>query len=85
MKITSVNVRKVEKEDSNVKAFVNITIDDALAVKDLRIIDGSKGLFVAMPSRPNKNGEYKDTVHPINQEVRSMMEEIIIKAYNEAE
>ena len=85
MKITSVNVRKVDKEDSNLKAFVNITIDDALAVKDLRIIDGNNGLFVAMPNRKNKDGEYRDTVHPINQEVRDMMEEEIIKAYNEAE
>ena len=85
MKITSINVRKVEKEDSNLRAFVNITIDDALAVKDLRIIDGNNGLFVAMPSRKNKDGEYRDIVHPINQEVRDMMEEEIIKAYNEAE
>lgn len=85
MKITSVNVRKVEKEDSNLKAFVNITIDDSLAVKDLRIINGNNGLFVAMPSRKNKDGEYRDIVHPINQEVRTMMEEEIIKAYNEAE
>lgn len=85
MKITSIKVRKVEKEDSNLKAFVNIIIDDALAVKDLRIIDGNNGLFVAMPNRKNKDGEYRDTVHPINQEVRDMMEEEIIKAYNEAE
>ena len=85
MKITSINVRKVEKEDSNLRAFVNITIDNALAVKDLRIIDGNNGLFVAMPSRKNKDGEYRDIVHPINQEVRDMMEDAIIKAYNEAE
>lgn len=85
MKITSINVRKVEKEDSNLRAFVNITVDDALAVKDLRIIDGNNGLFVAMPSRKNKDGEYRDIVHPINQEVRDKMEEAIIKAYNEAE
>lgn len=85
MKITSVNIRKVEKEDSNLKAFANITIDDSLAVKDLRIIDGNNGLFVAMPSRKNKEGVYRDIVHPINQEVRDMFEEEIIKSYNEAE
>ncbi len=85
MKITSINVRKVEREDSNLRAFVNITIDDALAVKDLRIIDGNNRLFVAMPSRKNKDGEYRDIVYPINQEVRDMLEEAILKAYNEAE
>lgn len=85
MKITSINVRKVERENSNLRAFVNITIDDALAVKDLRIIDGNNRLFVAMPSRKNKDGEYRDIVYPINQEVRDMLEEAILKAYNEAE
>lgn len=85
MKITSIDIRKVESEDNNVKAFVNIVVDDALAVKNLRIIDGTKGLFVAMPSTKNKEGKYRDMVHPINQEVRTMMEEQIIKAYNEAE
>ena len=85
MKITSVNIRKVDKEDTNLKAFANITIDDSLAVKDLRIIDGNNGLFVAMPSRKNKEGVYRDIVHPINQEVRDMFEEEILKAYNEAE
>lgn len=85
MKITSIDIRKVESEDNNVKAFVNIVVDDALAVKNLRIIDGTKGLFVAMPSTKNKEGKYRDMVHPINQEVRTMMEEQIINAYNEAE
>ena len=85
MKITDIEIRKVDNADDNVKAFVKIVIDNALIVKNLRIIDGSKGLFVAMPSRRNKNGEHKDVVHPINQEVRDMMEEVIIKAYNEAE
>ena len=85
MKITSVNIRKVEKDETNLRAFANITIDDSLAIKDLRIIDGNKGLFVAMPSRKNKEGVYRDIVHPINQEVRDMFEEEILKAYKEAE
>ena len=85
MKITSVNIRKVDKEDTNLRAFANITIDDSLAVKDLRIIDGNNGLFVAMPSRKNKEGVYRDIVHPINQEIRDMFEEEILKAYKEAE
>ena len=85
MKITSVNIRKVEKDETNLRAFANITIDDSLAIKDLRIIDGNKGLCVAMPSRKNKEGVYRDIVHPINQEVRDMFEEEILKAYKEAE
>ena len=85
MKITSVNVRKVEKEDSNLRAFVNITIDDALAVKDLRIIDGNNGLFVAMPSRKNRNNENEDVAHPLNAETREMFEKAVFAEYEKAE
>lgn len=86
MKITTVDVRKVEREDDNVKAYVNVTIDDALVIKKIRIIDGKKGLFVAMPNyKDKKTDKFKDIVHPINQETRSMFEEEILKAYNEAE
>lgn len=85
MKITSIDIRKVESDDNNVKAFVNIVVDDALLVKNMRIIDGKKGLFVAMPSTRGKDGKFYDMVHPINQEVRTMMEEEIINAYNNAE
>lgn len=85
MKITSINIRKVEGDDPNLKAFANITIDDALAIKDLRIIEGSSRTFVAMPSRKNKDGKHRDMVYPINQEARDMLEEAILKAYNEAE
>lgn len=86
MKITSVDIRKVEREEDNLKAFVNVTIDDGLVIKNLRVIDGTKGLFVAMPNhKDKKTGKFKDIVHPINQEVRTMFEESILKAYNEAE
>lgn len=85
MKITSVNVRKIEKEGSRMKGIASVLLDDAFAVHDIRIIEGDNGLFIAMPSRKTTAGGYRDIAHPINPEVRAMFEEDIIKAYNEAE
>ena len=85
MKITSVNVRKVEKEDSRMKGTASVLIDDCFAVHDIRIIEGDNGLFIAMPSRKTATGGYRDIAHPINQEVRTLFEQEILKAYNEAE
>ncbi|MCM1371145.1 MAG: septation regulator SpoVG [Clostridium sp.] len=85
MKITSVNVRKVEKEDSRMKGIASVLIDDCFAVHDIRIIEGDNGLFIAMPSRKTATGGYRDIAHPINQEVRTLFEQEILKAYNEAE
>ena len=85
MKITSVNVRKVEKEDSRMKGIASVLIDDCFAVHDIRIIEGDNGLFIAMPSRKTATGVYRDIAHPINQEVRTLFEQEILKAYNEAE
>ena len=85
MKITSVTVRKVEKEDSRMKGIASILIDDCFAIHDIRIIEGDNGLFIAMPSRKTSTGGYRDIAHPINQETRSLIEEPILKAYNEAE
>ena len=85
MKITSVNVRKVEKEDSRMKGIASVLIDDCFAVHDIRIIEGDNGLFIAMPSRKTATGGYRDIAHPINQEIRTLFEEEILKAYNEAE
>ena len=85
MKITSVNVRKIEKENSRMKGMATVVIDEGFAVHDIRIIEGDKGLFIAMPSKKRPDGEYHDIAHPINQEVRSMFEEAIFKAYEEAE
>lgn len=85
MKITSVNVRKFEKENSRMKGIASILIDDSFAVHDIRIIEGDNGLFIAMPSRKTATGGYRDIAHPINSEVRSMFEETILKAYEEAE
>ncbi len=85
MKITSVNVRKIEKEGSRMKGIASVLIDDCFAVHDIRIIEGEKGLFIAMPSKKTTTGDYRDIAHPINPEVRSMFEEAILKAYEEAE
>ncbi len=84
MKITSVNVRKIEKEGSRMKGIASVLIDDSFAVHDIRIIEGDNGLFIAMPSRKTATGGYRDIAHPINPEVRSMFEEAILDAYKNA-
>jgi len=85
MKITSVNVRKIEKEGSRMKGIASVVLDDSFAVHDIRIIEGDKGLFIAMPSKKTNTGDYRDVAHPINPEVRKMFEEEIINAYNNLE
>ena len=82
MKITSVNVRKIEKEGSRMKGIASVLLDDSFAVHDIRIIEGDNGLFIAMPSRKTATGSYRDIAHPINPEVRAMFEDAIIEAYN---
>ena len=85
MKITSVNVRKIEKEGSRMKGIASVLIDDSFAVHDIRIIEGDNGLFIAMPSRKTAVGGYRYIAHPINPEVRAMFEEAIFEAYKNAE
>ena len=85
MKITSVNVRKIEKEGSRMKGIASVLLDDSFAVHDIRIIEGDNGLFIAMPSRKTTAGGYRDIAHPINPEVRSMFEDAILEAYDKAE
>ena len=79
MNITNVRVRKVDTE-GKMKAVASITFDDEFVVKDIRVIDGEKGLFIVMPSRRTPNG-YRDVAHPINQEVRDRIQGIILKEY----
>lgn len=85
MKITSVNVRKINKEGSRMKGIASVLLDDSFAVHDIRIINGDNGLFIAMPSRKTATGGYRDVAHPINPEVRAMFEEAILDAYEKAE
>ncbi len=85
MQITSVSVRKIEKEGSRMKGIASVLIDDSFAIHDIRIIEGDKGLFIAMPSRKTATGGYRDIAHPINPDVRKMFEDAILKEYEKAE
>ena len=85
MQVTSVSVRKIEKEGSRMKGIASIVLDDSFAVHDIRIISGDKGLFIAMPSRKTATGGYRDIAHPINPDVRKMLEDAIIEEYNNTE
>ena len=83
MEITDVRVRKVNKE-GKMKAVVSITIDDEFVVHDIKVVEGDKGLFIAMPSRKAADGEYRDIAHPINSETRSSIQNIVLEAYEKA-
>lgn len=85
MQVTSVNVRKIEKEGSRMKGIASILLDDSFAVHDIRIIEGDNGLFIAMPSRKTATGDYRDIAHPINPDARKMLEDAILAEYNKAE
>lgn len=80
MQITDVRIRKVEKE-GKMKAVVSITIDDEFVVHDIKIIEGEKGLFIAMPSRKASDGEYRDIAHPINSGTRERIQSLILEKY----
>lgn len=80
MEITDVRVRKLTG-DGKMKAVVSITIDDVFVVHDIKVIEGEKGLFVAMPSKRAADGEYRDIAHPINSETRDGIQGIIMENY----
>ena len=80
MQITDVRVRKVTKE-GKMRAVVSITIDDVFVVHDIKVIEGEKGLFIAMPSRKASDGEYRDIAHPINSETRDKIQSLILEKY----
>jgi len=82
MEITEVKVYPVRKPDDKLKAFVTIILDDCFVIRDLKVINGNSGLFVAMPSRKKADGTYADIAHPLNSEMRQQMEEIVIGEYN---
>ena len=81
MKITDIRIRLMEKDDSRLKAVASVTIDDCIAIHDIKIVDGTDGYFVSMPSRKSSRGEYRDIVHPINNEARAEMLKAIMEAY----
>lgn len=83
MKITDVRVRKITKE-GKMKAIVSITLDDEFVVHDIKVIEGEKGLFIAMPSKKAADGEYRDIAHPINSSTRELIQKIILDSYEKA-
>ena len=80
MQITDVRVRKVSKE-GKMKAVVSITLDNEFVVHDIKIIEGDKGFFIAMPSRKASDGEYRDIAHPINSDTRVAIQNLILDRY----
>lgn len=83
MQITDVRVRRITK-DGKMKAIVSITIDDEFVVHDIKVIEGEKGLFIAMPSKKATDGEYRDIAHPINSGTREAIQQIILESYEKA-
>ena len=80
MNITDVRIRKMDKE-GKMKAVVSITIDEEFVVHDIKVIEGEKGLFIAMPSRKASDGEYRDIAHPINSDTRVAIQNLILDRY----
>ncbi len=83
MQITDVRVRKIAKE-GKMKAIVSITLDNEFVVHDIKVIEGDKGLFIAMPSKKAADGEYRDIAHPINSATRDHIQRIILESYEKA-
>lgn len=83
MQITDVRVRKITKE-GKMRAIVSITIDDEFVIHDIKVIEGDKGLFIAMPSKKAADGEYRDIAHPINSGTRESIQRIILENYEKA-
>lgn len=83
MEITDVRVRKIAKE-GKMKAIVSITLDDEFVVHDIKVIEGEKGLFIAMPSKKASDGEYRDIAHPINSQTRESIQKVILESYERA-
>ena len=83
MQITDVRVRKITKE-GKMRAIVSITIDEEFVIHDIKVIEGEKGLFIAMPSKKAMDGEYRDIAHPINSDTRERIQTMILEKYQVA-
>ena len=80
MQITDVRVRRIAKE-GKMRAILSITLDDEFVIHDIKVIEGDKGLFIAMPSKKAADGEYRDIAHPINSSTRERLQNIILEQY----
>lgn len=83
MNITDVRIRVTETEGNKMKALASITLDNEFVIHDIKVIESAKGLFVAMPSRKDGNGEYKDVCHPLNSDVRKYITDTVLEKYDE--
>ncbi len=83
MKITDVRVRKVTKQ-GKMRAIVSVTFENEFVVHDIKVIEGESGLFIAMPSKKSTDGEYRDIAHPINSDMRKVLQDTILEAYDKA-
>ncbi len=83
MKITDIRVRKVAKQ-GKMRAVVSVTFDNEFVVHDIKVIEGDRGLFIAMPSKKSADGEYRDIAHPINSEMRGLLQTKILEAFDKA-
>lgn len=83
MQVTDVRVRKLTKE-GKMRAVVSVTFDNEFVVHDIKIIEGEKGLFIAMPSKKSTDGEFRDIAHPINSETRDKLQQTILEKYEES-
>ena len=84
MNITEVRIRMVKKDEGKLKAVASITIDNCFVIHDIKIIEGNDGPFIAMPSKKTPDGEYKDVVHPLNNETRDKLAVLILAEYEKA-
>ena len=84
MKISDIRIRIVKNDTSKIKASASITIDDCFVVHDIKVIEGTEGYFIAMPSRKTPDGDFKDIVHPLNTETREQIRDLVLKAFEEA-
>lgn len=82
MQITEIRMKKLQ-DAGKIKAIVSVTLDDAIAIHDIKVVEGNKGLFVAMPSKRMPDGEYKDVVHPINKDVREVLQASVLSKYQD--
>jgi len=83
MEITEVRVFPVKKADDKLKAFATITFDNCFVVRDLKVINGNSGLFIAMPSRKRNDGTYSDVAHPLNSEMRNQIEKVVLDEFRQ--
>lgn len=84
MNVTETRIRLVKKEDSKLKAIATVTLDNCMIIHDIKVVEGTDDLFIAMPSRKMPSGEYKDIVHPLNTETREALKAIIVEEYKKA-